>query len=125
MEFLKKHYEKIVLSVVLLGLAIAAFFLTVKVQSVKQDLEEKGRRRTAAKKEPVKPVDLSTNEAAFERLSKPVKVQYSDEHNLANPLRWIKDKSGTPIPDLKVTGVKGLSLVKVNPLYLNVQFERV
>src|SRR5262245_48802951 len=125
MQFLKKHYEKIVLSVVLLGLAVAAFFLTVKVQKVKQDLEESGRRRTTAKKEPVKPIDLSTNESAFERLTKPVKVEYSGEHNLANPLRWIKDKSGTPIPDLRVTGVRGLTLVKVNPLYLNIQFERV
>src|SRR5262245_25677714 len=113
MEFIKKHYEKIILSVVLLALAVAAFFLTVKVQNVKQELEEKGRRRTAAKKEPVKPIDLTTNEAVLQRLAKPIKVEYSGEHNLANPLRWIKDKSGVPIPDVKVTGAKGLSLVKV------------
>ena len=43
MEFLKKHYEKIILSVVLLGLAVAAFMLTVQVQNVTRSIEEQSQ----------------------------------------------------------------------------------
>ena len=40
MDFLKKHYEKLVLSVVLLAVAVAAFLLTVQVGNVKQTLAD-------------------------------------------------------------------------------------
>ena len=40
MDFLKKHYEKIVLSVVLLAVAVAAFLLLVDVNQVKDTLEK-------------------------------------------------------------------------------------
>ena len=58
MQFLKKHYEKLVLSLVLLGLAVVAILLTFKVEGVKKELEEKGRRRITAKQEAVKATDL-------------------------------------------------------------------
>ena len=41
MDFLKKHYEKVLLGVVLLGLAVAVAFLPFKIASDKQALEDK------------------------------------------------------------------------------------
>ena len=40
MDFLKKHYEKVLLGVVLLGLAVAVAFLPFKIASEKQKLED-------------------------------------------------------------------------------------
>ena len=40
MDFLKKHYEKVILSVVLLGLAVAAGFLLFRVSYVQQSLKD-------------------------------------------------------------------------------------
>jgi hypothetical protein len=40
MDFLKKNYEKILLGVVLLGLAVAVGFLPFKIASEKQKLKD-------------------------------------------------------------------------------------
>jgi len=127
MEFLKKHYEKIILSVVLLVLAAGAFYLTLQVERIKQTIEEQGKVRTATKKEAIKPVDLSTNEMALARLSKPIRVDFSGAHNLANPKVWIEDKNKNLIqekPGLS-RGARGLSITRTIPLYLNVSLEGV
>lgn len=39
MEFLKKHYEKVILSIVLLLLAVAAAYLPIRVAAVNKDIE--------------------------------------------------------------------------------------
>ena len=44
MDFLKKHYEKVLLGVVLLGLAVAVAFLPFKIASEKQKLEDMRNR---------------------------------------------------------------------------------
>ena len=126
MQFLKKHYEKLVLSLVLLGLAVVAILLTFKVEGVKKELEEKGRRRITAKQEAVKATDLSTNEVALLRFAKPLLFDLAGSHNLANPDRWIKGKNGEVIKDVAGVGAgaKGLSVKSVNPLALSISFKQ-
>jgi len=41
MDFVKKHYEKIILGIVLVGLAVAVAFIPFKVASEKKELDEK------------------------------------------------------------------------------------
>ena len=41
MDFVKKHYEKIILGIVLVGLAVAVAFIPFKVSNEKKDLDEK------------------------------------------------------------------------------------
>ncbi len=40
MDFLKKHYEKVVLSVLLLAMAVAAALLPLKVSQVREELQQ-------------------------------------------------------------------------------------
>ena len=66
MEFLKKHYEKIILSVVLLGLGGAVGYLLWKIPSEREALETK---RIGIISKPVKALpelNLTTNEAALQ-----------------------------------------------------------
>lgn len=49
MDFLKKHYEKLVLSIVLLAVAVAAFLLTVEVGNVKQTLADQLQQKIVKK----------------------------------------------------------------------------
>ena len=58
MEFLKKHYEKVLLSVVLVGLAVAAALLPIKVAAVRETLEQATRRYESRTVKPLKPLDL-------------------------------------------------------------------
>lgn len=122
MEFLKKHYEKIILSVVLLCLAVAAAWLPSKIGQVRQELQATSVNLPTPK--PLTPVDLSTNEAALKRLQNPPTVELSGEHNLFNPVTWKIKPDGSFIK-IAQEGVDALTITKIQPLYLELAFERV
>ncbi len=129
MDFLKKQYEKILLSAVLLALAVGAFLLTLHVESVKANIAEQGKVRSNRTKAALVPIDLSTNQEALQRLSKPIALNFagspSSGHNLVNPLRWIKDRSGQIVLERPGVGrgPSGLSLTRTIPLPLLVSYE--
>ena len=55
MEFLKKHYEKIALSAVLLVVAGVAFWLTQAVSQVQSSLDEQLKARVRGSKKQLQP----------------------------------------------------------------------
>lgn len=126
MQFLKKHYEKIILSLVLLGLAAAAALMVVKVsqEGEKEAQRLQDEQKGKAKKFP--PIDLTTNKVTLERLSKPRPVVLAGEHNLFNPVPWEKTPDGTIRK--KRTGSEGVGALVVTsivPLNLIVTFDDV
>jgi len=70
MDFLKKHWEKVLLTVVLLALIVAAAVLVMKVESLRDELAE-APRRPRKKSEPATVVDRAPYTAAIEQLQKP------------------------------------------------------
>ncbi len=95
MEFLKKHFEKILLSVVLLALAVAAAALPLKVSSVYQTLQDIKTRLIKKGAKQMPPLDLSTNETLLARLDRPPPLKLSVEHNLFSPVKWERRPDGT------------------------------
>jgi hypothetical protein len=87
MEFLKNHYEKVVLGLVLLGLAAAVALLPMKVQS---NAEEPG---TPAPN-PLAPLDTRTNELALLSLENLKPVVLSGTNNTFNPVIWRRRADG-------------------------------
>lgn len=85
MQFLKKHYEKIVLGVVLLGVAATSLLLTMRAGDERQKLAEQLQQKVGGKQKPLKPVELAGSIASLERLSKPSVVALSGEHKTFNP----------------------------------------
>ena len=125
MEFLKNNYEKVILSVVLLGLAVAAVLLLTWVGNEKRALEEIEQGIIQVPPKPLKPVDLSTNEMVLQRLVKASNLHLSGEHNLFNPVQWQKMPDGRLIPlrTGREIGAGALTVTHITPLYLKVEYE--
>jgi len=122
MEFLKKHYEKIILSVVLLVVAAAAFWLTQTVSQVQESLEQQLQTRVRGNKKQLQPVDLTNALAAVQQISKPVVLDLSGEHNVFNPIRWIRGADGVPKPDPRRDLNTALKLLITRPLNLSITY---
>ncbi len=104
MDFLKKHYEKILLGLVLAGLVGALVFLPFYIAADKQkmaDLTESIINNPSVK--PLTNLDLTASSAVVARQKTPYVLDFNSTNKLFNPGKWQK------APD-------GSSLIKVNPL---------
>lgn len=122
MQFLSKHYEKIILSVVLAGLAVAAALLLLKVSSVQTDLETVTKGIVTRKIDPLPPLDLSTNQTVLRRATNRQPIALSQPgHLLFNPIMWIKTPDNRMMPK-EDTGLGALSVTNVVPLRTTIEF---
>lgn len=119
MEFLKKHYEKILLSVVLLCLAGTAAWFPIKIGKEKEESQK--YKVTLPPPKVLTPMDLNTNVAALQRLQNPPAVKLSGGHNLFNPVTW-KTKSDGTFQKIVVQGVDALVVTKIQPLYFELAY---
>ena len=120
MDFLKKHYEKIVLSIVLLSLALAAAYLPFQLQAVVRDIEQEIGRGSPKIFQPMEsdPVrDIRTDRV--QRLA-------DAEHNLFNPVGWTLNQHGSRIKDpyYRRRGPEALLVMSINPLHFRIAFEK-
>ena len=127
MQFLKRHYEKIILSIVLLGLATAAALMPIKVSTERQRMEERKQEIVGAKPGVYKPIDVSTNEKILARVQSPVKVQLFGQHNLFNPVKWQRRPDGSLIKIQRgdEIGMGAAQITAIQPLQLKVSFDDV
>jgi hypothetical protein len=121
MQFLKRHFEKIILSAVLAGLGAAAFWLYAAV--------EEARSKTNAPSSPVaaKPLpSVETNlvplRAALKTLNQPPSFDLTGNHNLFNPVTWKKLRDGSLIKMTKA-GADALVVTDIKPLYFTITFQ--
>lgn len=127
MDFIKKHYEKILLGVVLLSLAVAVVFLPFYINSQKQDLIDKRTGKLNPTVKALTNLDESRYTAAYQRMEKSVPLNLSKPHHLFNPVQWQKKPDSTLIKVQEGTevGAEALQATKVNPLYTTIKFESV
>jgi hypothetical protein len=124
MDFLKAHYEKIILSIVLLGLAGAAAWMPIKVSQERQEAEQRKIVLITPKVKEIQPVDLTTNTVVLGRLEQPTRLKFQGEHNLFNPVRWQKRPDGGLLK-ASDAGINAIEVTSINPLRLRVEFEEV
>jgi hypothetical protein len=123
MDFIKKNYEKIVLGVVLLGLTIAACLLPFIISEKRTSLEEK----RVQKKPNVKPLanlDTTIEDAAFQRVQAQESLDFTNKHNLFNPVIWKKLPDGRLLKAQtgNEEGIGALEVTGIKPLYLEVSY---
>src|SRR6266849_3365538 len=123
------HYEKLLLTLVLLMLAGAVWYL----KNLKADEEEKIQQFLQnierGKGGLVKAVDLSANEAAQKLLTNPPPMNFSLPHHLFNPVKWQR----RPPPDntlIKVVtgdevGWAQVRATRITPLNFIIALDRV
>ena len=125
MEFLRKHYEKVILSVVLLLLAVAAAYLPARVQAVDRSIDNEIKRENP---KPFTPLNTETNLAILKQSQKKLRVKLSGpKHNLFNPVRWIRHKDGNWIKDpfYGMRGPEALIAKKIDPLYFSIEYDTI
>lgn len=124
MDFLKKHYEKLILGIVLLGLAGAVAFLPFKITSERQTLEDLTHTIIKRKIPPLTNLDLTIQEAALKRMSAPALVDFASSNKLFNSMPWLQTKDNPPrlIPSNKA-GPTATIVTNITPLYLRLSLD--
>ena len=124
MDLIKKHYEKVLLGVVLLGLTVAVVMLPFIISAKRADLELK-RVSNVPRPKPLPPLDMSVEDTAMQRVQSPIKLDFTSKHNLFNPVVWQKLADGhlVKIQTGNEMGAGALEVTDIKPLYLQVTFD--
>jgi hypothetical protein len=123
----KLHYEKIILSVVLLVLALAVFILwsakNAESEKNQKVVVEVGRRKVTG----VAPVDISAFSKVLESAMNPPTLNFGLPHNLFNPVKWQRQPNGDllKIQTGKEVGPDRMTATKITPLKLIIALDRV
>ena len=117
MDFVKKHYEKILLSVVLLGLVGALVFLPFLIPSDRQRLADIRLSIISHAVKPLDPLDLTRETNVSARLQSPYKLDFSTTNKLFNPVPWQRKADGTLIKGSQA-GPTAAVVTKITPLCL-------
>ncbi len=127
MDLLKKHYEKIILGAVLLVLAVSAAMLPVMISSERTTQQQMADEIINRPTKPIEPLNISTQQLRFSRLSTAGVVDLSNTNKVLNPVFWQKAADGRliKIQTGEETGPKALVVTKQTPLYLTIALDSV
>ena len=126
MDFIKKHYEKVLLGVVLVGLAGVAAFLPFYIASQKALDNEMTSRVLNPKIKQLTNLDLSLPQAALKRATAPATIDLAAPNRLFNPMPWQQ----TPPPEKRLipaqkVGPSAMLVTNIVPLYLRLTLDDV
>ena len=127
MDFVKKHYEKILFGVVLLGLVGALFFLPYWIRHNRDVLDVTRKGITSQAVEPLSPLDLTEQSNVVQRLQSPYNLDFETTNRLFNPVEWQKTKNGSliKIESGKEVGPQAVVITKTTPLYFILTLDSV
>lgn len=123
MQFIKKHYEKVVLGAVLLGLTAALAYLPVVISKERQQLEDNKNQIVNLPVKELPALDLGRPNGALQRVQTAFVLNFSGDHNLFNPVRWQKAPDGRLVREQNIDPMAALAVTKINPLRLVVTFD--
>ena len=122
MEFLKNHYEKILLSLVLIGLAGAAVMLAIQALETRTQMSDLSVLKPNVKKAPDAD-NLGSYSNALRNAKAPQRVDFDGAHKIFNPEKVLRNQlTGVLIPNGEV-GPKNLQIKQIRPLRLVVRAE--
>ena len=126
MDFLKKHYEKILLGVVLLGLVGALVFLPFLIAKDQQAVEDMKVIVMRPKVLPLPPLDMTPESNAIAVVRAPFVLDFATTNRLFNPLQWQRKANGTWVPVRPGTiGPEAVVVTRITPLYTILALESV
>lgn len=126
MDFLKKHYEKVLLGVMLAGLIGGLVFMLLYINSDQQAMAEKGSNLTNPKVKPLPNLDMTILDGTINRAQEPFTLDLENSNRLFNPLEWQKslDGQGLILKTLR-TGPQVVVVTNISPLYTLVWLDSV
>lgn len=124
MDFIKKHYEKILLGFVLVGLAIGAAFLPFMISKERRDLDEMQATILNIAAKPLDAQDMAKQSDLLHRTEAPAVLNLNVTNKLFNPLPW---QRGADTHLIKVAkgnvGPEAVAVMKTSPLYTTITFD--
>jgi hypothetical protein len=122
MDFLKKHYEKILLALVVLGSVGLLVYMPILI---KGDRDEATRHIEGSRKvTPLAEQDLTAQNQLVQRLGQPLGLDLDTTNKLLNPVEWQKTQDGQLVRRANI-GEKVLQVTKITPLYLLIVLDKV
>lgn len=122
----KRHYEKALLALALLGLIAAVVLLNQKKSEETALLNQyqQGIPRRGSK--PFPSADITSLEAKIRRATNASAINLTPPHNLLNPVKWQQrpDGSRVKVETGKEVGPEALSIVKITPLQLLITLDQ-
>ena len=117
-DILKSHYEKLMLGLALLGLAVAVVVLLQAKAEEEQKINDYLQRVAAARPAPVKAVDLGRLEGTIKKAQAPPGLNLDGEHKVFNPVKWQRRGDGAWVKTVKGTEgtVDELEIGRIGPL---------
>lgn len=127
MEFLKKHYEKIILSVVLLGLVGVLVGMWFVIMKDKEEMENIKTTLVHGKAKATEPLDMSPYDGILVRVKQPYQLDFSVTNKLFNPVQWRRSPDGKWIKLVtgKEMGGSAAVVAKITPLYFAISLSAV
>ncbi len=123
---LKDHYEKVLLGAVLVGLAVAAALLPIKISSEKEKLKQLTESVTHPVVKELTNIDLSIMESAIKRTATPATIIFAPPHKLFGPMPWQKAADGRLVPlDDTHIGPQAVAITKLTPLDLKLSLDSI
>jgi hypothetical protein len=125
MQFLKKHYEKILLGVVLAGLIGVLVFMLFYIAADKQAMEDAANGLINPAAHPLPDLDLTAKDAAVARLQSPYVLDFETGNKVFNPFEWVKMPDNTLVRKDTKTGAQVAVVAGIAPLYLVLKLDAV
>lgn len=125
MDFLKKHYEKVLLGLMLAGLIGVLVFMLFYIAA---DTEAMTNRRMTYIHPPVHALtnlDTTLLDAAMLRSKAPYNLDLETTNKLLNPMEWQKSLDGTLLLAARRTGALVAVVTNIVPLYLTISLDSV
>jgi len=122
---LKRHYEKVLLAIALIGFIGAVWYLNEMKSKENDKIEIYNKDIGRRKAKPVPSTDVAALTTALSRATNPSSLNFSPPHNLFNPVKWqrradggmIKAETGNEL------GIKAVQIVKITPLSLTITLD--
>jgi hypothetical protein len=128
MQFLKKHYEKIIFSLVLVLLAVAAGLLSIQAKVEAENISVAVQEIATTQPIPVEPLKFDKFEAGIKKMQTPPSLDLSVSNHVFNPVKWVQ----TPPPDEKLVPLRNgdevssqVEIKRQIPLNLTVAFDGI
>ena len=125
MQFLKKHFEKILLGIVLAGLIGVLVFMLFYIQADKQAMDDAANGLINPSAKALPDLDLTTNNAAVTRLQSPFALDLETGNKVFNPFEWQKTLDGRLVEKANSIGAQVAVVTNIAPLYLVLSLDSI
>jgi hypothetical protein len=125
-DLLRNHYEKIILTLALVGLAVAVLLLLKFSEEETETIEKYKQQVETRSGAPVKPVNLTNIVEAVQQATNPPHLELDGAHKLFNPVLWQRKADGGVV---KVPGgaegvFKEVQITRITPLKFSVHLDK-